>query len=59
MANERWAYQVIDLKPGFFGLKSADIQAELNRLGTQGWELASVMQGMPARLVLKRQEGSR
>jgi hypothetical protein len=59
MASDRWAYQVIDLKPGFLGLKSASIQAELNRLGAQGWELVSMISGMPARLVLKRAEGQR
>jgi hypothetical protein len=55
MANERWTYQVIDIKPKFLGLRSADIQAELNRLGLQGWELVSAQQtGIGCRLYLKR-----
>jgi hypothetical protein len=60
MAGELWAYQMIDFRPGFFGLKySQRLQAELNRLGRQGWELVIVAQGMPTRLVLKRQEAPR
>jgi hypothetical protein len=54
MANERWAYQVIELKPGFMGLKSADMQAELNRLGAQGWELVGTIPGHRMRFIFKR-----
>jgi hypothetical protein len=55
MANERWAYQVIDIKAKFWGMRGADVQAELNRLGLQGWELVAVQPfGMATRLYLKR-----
>ena len=55
MANERWAYQVIDIKPKFLGIRTADVQAELNRLGLQGWELVAVQAtGIATRLYFKR-----
>ena len=54
--NERFAYQVLDLKAGFFGLKPQRMQEELNRLGAQGWELVTSAQasGFRVRLILKR-----
>jgi len=47
--SDRWSYQVVELKPGTWGgFKSEAMQAELNRMGGQGWELVSV--AMPAAL---------
>lgn len=56
MANERYAYQVLDLKAGFWGIRSEKVQEELNRLGGQGWELVTAVQanGFGLRLILKR-----
>jgi len=57
MANERWTYQVIDIKLRLFGNTTELVQAELNRVGLQGWELVSVTQPnnvQPIRLFLKK-----
>lgn len=55
LASERFTYQVIDIKPGFFGLKAPSVQDELNRLGQQGWELVAVQPaGMVTRLFMKK-----
>ena len=57
MASERFSYQVVDVKGGFFGIKPSHLQDELNRLGQQGWELVGVAQQgplHPARLFLKK-----
>jgi hypothetical protein len=56
MVNERYAYQVLDMKASFWGLKSEKVQEELNRLGAQGWELVTAAQanGFGLRLILKR-----
>ncbi|HEX5756066.1 MAG TPA: DUF4177 domain-containing protein [Arenimonas sp.] len=55
MASERISYQVVDIKPGFFGIKSQQLQDELNRLGQQGWELIAVQpMGLNTRLFLKK-----
>jgi len=58
MANERFSYQVLEFKPGFWGgVKTREVNDELNRLGTQGWELAGVLPpgGVSGvRLILKR-----
>lgn len=42
MSNERWQYQVAEVKSGLFGVKAADAQEQLNKLGMQGWELVAV-----------------
>jgi hypothetical protein len=47
MAGERFIYQVVEIKSGFWGFKAQRVQEELNRLGTQGWELVSVLQSNP------------
>lgn len=44
MANERWTYQVVELKPTFFKSTRDAVQERLNQLGLQGWELVSVVQ---------------
>jgi hypothetical protein len=57
MHSQRFAYQVVEIKGGFWGLKPQRLQDELNRLGAQGWELVSVLQSNPlhsVRLFLKR-----
>lgn len=44
--SKRWDYQVIEIKPDIFGsIKPDKMQAELKRLGAQGWELVSTHQG--------------
>ncbi|MFD0740352.1 DUF4177 domain-containing protein [Lysobacter koreensis] len=57
--SQRWAYKVVDIPYKLFGDKlTVRAQAELDKLGAQGWELVSVLQG-PAgehlRLFLKRE----
>ena len=57
MANERWTYQVVEVKPRLFGINNEQIQAELNRVGAQGWELVAVTnasQMHPVKLYLKK-----
>ena len=57
MANERWSYQVVEVKPRMFTTSVELIQAELNRLGPLGWELVAVTQPNyvnPVRLYLKK-----
>ncbi len=44
MSNDRYVYQVVEIKPGIWGLKSQRISDELNRLGAQGWELVTALQ---------------
>ena len=43
-SNNRFSYQVVQVKPQFFGIKPQTIQDELNRLGAQGWELVNAVQ---------------
>ena len=43
MANERWTYQVVELKPAFFKSTRDAVQKRLDQLGLQGWELVSVV----------------
>jgi hypothetical protein len=57
MANERWAYHVEEVKPGFLGKSHDAVQERLTRLGMQGWELVAVIQPhrlQSARLYLKK-----
>lgn len=58
MANDRWTYQVVEIKPGFWGgHKREQIQERLNQLGMQGWELVNAVQANPLhpiRLFLKK-----
>lgn len=45
MANERWTYQVVEIKPGFLGNAAREAaQERLNQLGLQGWELVAAIQ---------------
>ena len=57
MASDRWSYQIVEIKPRLFGKTAELIQAELNRVGAQGWELVTVTQlnyAHPIRLFLKK-----
>ena len=55
MASSRWTYKVVDLKPGFLGLKPDAVQDALNQLGAQGWELVTVQpHGLTLRLFMKK-----
>ena len=47
MANERWTYQVVEVKPGFLGFRRGVVQERLNQLGVLGWELVAVLQPHP------------
>ena len=41
----RWQHKVVELKPKMFGGKTTErAQAELDKLGAQGWELVAVAQ---------------
>lgn len=56
----RWQYQVVDVKPTFAGAfaparSREQLQATLDRMGAQGWELVSSTLGAGlTRLVFKR-----
>jgi hypothetical protein len=58
---ERWKYKVLDIRPSrrFLATRPSpeEIQAELDKLGAQGWELVSVIASsaaVPPRMILKR-----
>jgi hypothetical protein len=42
--NDRWQYNVFEVTASTwsFGVKSEQMQQELNKLGQQGWELVTV-----------------
>ncbi|UHQ18294.1 DUF4177 domain-containing protein [Lysobacter sp. KIS68-7] len=50
MVNDRWSYQVVELK-GFMGVSRDVVQEKLTQLGLQGWELVSVVMTHPLRPV--------
>lgn len=53
--STRWSYKVVEVKPGFLGLKTDVIQDALTQLGLQGWELVTVQPvGTIVRLFLKK-----
>ena len=57
MANDRWSYQVVEVKPGFLGSTRDAVQERLQQLGLQGWELVSATQPQrfaPVQLYLKK-----
>jgi hypothetical protein len=57
MANERWSYQVVEVKPGFLGSNRNAIQDRLNQLGLLGWELVAAVRAHrfePTTLYLKK-----
>ncbi|CAD1789264.1 hypothetical protein CPBF426_22700 [Xanthomonas arboricola pv. juglandis] len=57
--SKRWNYLTIELKPSFIGtIKREDIQAELVKQGSLGWELVNVLMQTPlsaALLVFKKE----
>jgi hypothetical protein len=57
--SKRWQYKVVELPYQMFGGKLAErAQAELDKLGAQGWELVSVVQSHYAdtlRMYLKKE----
>lgn len=60
MAADRWRYNVVEVKPTSIWrsvVDASDLQAELDRQGTQGWELVSALPlpyPVGLRLVFKR-----
>ena len=57
MADERWSYQVVEVKASFLGLTENNAQERLNQLGLQGWELVAAIQTQrfrPLQLYLKK-----
>jgi len=57
MANDRWSYQVVEVKPSFLGSTRDAAQERLQQLGMQGWELVSATQPQrfaPVQLYLKK-----
>ena len=57
MANDRWSYQVVEVKPSFLGSTREAAQERLQQLGQQGWDLVSAIQSQrfaPVQLYLKK-----
>lgn len=57
MANDRWSYQVVEVKASFLGSTREAAQERLTQLGLQGWELVSAIQPQrfaPVQLYLKK-----
>ncbi|MFN7553075.1 MAG: DUF4177 domain-containing protein [Pseudomonadota bacterium] len=61
MPSDRWRYHVVEIKPNSMWkaiIPTADLQSELDRQGSQGWELVLTVPGTTAmgglRLVFKR-----
>jgi len=49
MRDHRWNYRVVNIKTGSFKKqdeKNEDVEHELNRLGSEGWELVNVVSGI-------------
>ncbi|MBS0200556.1 MAG: DUF4177 domain-containing protein [Proteobacteria bacterium] len=45
----RWQYKIVEFKPTLMGgLKPEEMQDELDKLGTQGWELVGITHALPA-----------
>jgi hypothetical protein len=57
MANDRWSYQVVEMKATFMGKTRESVQEKLTQLGLQGWELVSAIQPQrfaPVQLYLRK-----
>ncbi|MBN8482931.1 MAG: DUF4177 domain-containing protein [Xanthomonadales bacterium] len=57
-ATRRWEYRTLRIKTKIFGdYDPADIDADLDRLGAQGWELVgSAVVGVSFLMFLKREK---
>jgi hypothetical protein len=55
---DKWSYKVVDVKGGFLRIpKAVAIQSELDRHGSQGWELVNLVHVLGSRypqLIFKR-----
>lgn len=57
MADKRWSYQVVEIRPSFLGSTRDAAQERLVQLGLQGWELVAATQPQrfaPVQLYLKK-----
>ena len=46
--SRRWQHKVVEIKYQLFGGKTHEhLQAELDKMGAQGWELVAVVQQGP------------
>ena len=58
--NERWKYQIVEIKPGLMGgFNREKMQTEFDALGRQGWELVNFAMsgpGFAAIAVFKKRE---
>ena len=55
MAQDRGAYQVVELRSTFLGPPKVEvIQEKLNQMGLSGWELVNVVQTLKVTLFFKR-----
>lgn len=58
--STRWSHKIVEVSFSLFGSKlSEKIQAELDKFGTQGWELVAVNQTSAAdvvRLYFKKEQ---
>lgn len=57
MDQQRWNYRVMEFKGNLFGkVDHKKLQAEMDKLGAQGWELVSTNRGFdtPMTLFFKR-----
>ncbi len=53
--TSQWVYKFITVAPDFISIKPEKIEAALNKLGKEGWELVSVVQtGMAHNFYLKK-----
>jgi hypothetical protein len=54
MANERRAYQVVEVKAAFLGVDTEALQEKLNQMGQAGWELVTIHHTHSVTLYFKR-----
>lgn len=57
--NEHWEYRVIDIIPQIAGKPGEKVEATLNEMGAEGWELVNAIRASmlePTRLFLKRRK---
>lgn len=39
--SRKWTYKVVELEPGFRGVRPEQVEDALNELGAKGWELVT------------------